>query len=71
MIQLIKNIFLLLRIYVMINIIYLLYVTKTDENHPINELTWWIYFLVFDIWLQFFIPVYKEETEENYTDEEN
>ena len=31
--------------------------TNTDPiNYPIESLTWWIYFLVFDIWLQFVLP---------------
>ena len=45
------------RIYIATNIIVLLYLTNLNsDRHPISDLTWWIYFLVFDIWLQLILP---------------
>lgn len=32
-------------------ILYLLYKTSVDPiNYPIETLTWWMYFLIFEIW---------------------
>jgi len=45
------------RIYIATNILVLLYLTNLNsDRHPISDLTWWIYFLVFDIWLQLILP---------------
>jgi hypothetical protein len=30
------------------------------ESHDINLLTWWIYFLIFDIWLISMLPDKKQ-----------
>jgi hypothetical protein len=44
---------LILKIYIVFRITYLLYMTQTNPDvYPISSLTWWIYFLIFDIWLQ-------------------
>ncbi len=32
------------------------------ESFPISMLTWWIYFLIFDIWLETMLPNKKEKT---------
>jgi hypothetical protein len=26
------------------------------QQHPLDNITWWIYYLIFDIWLQQIIP---------------
>jgi hypothetical protein len=71
MIKAIKIILTIFRLYIMINVIYLLYLTKTDpDNHPLDKLTWWVYYLVFDIWLQFFLPAHNEN-EEIYDEGQN
>ena len=45
------------RIYIATKILVLLYLNNLNPDlHPISELTWWIYFLVFDIWLQQILP---------------
>lgn len=62
MITIVRVILTLIRVYIIANVIYLLYLTKTDPEHcPLDKLTWWIYYLVFDIWLQFFLPMSNEE----------
>lgn len=62
MITIVRVILTLIRVYIMANVIYLLYLTKTDPEHcSLDRLTWWIYYLVFDIWLQFFLPMSNEE----------
>ena len=53
------------RIYIFCRVIYLLYMTHTDPgNFPIESLTWWIYYLIFDIWLSHILPK-EEKTEES------
>lgn len=52
-----KLILLLIKIYIFCKIIYLLYMTNNyPSDYPIESLTWWIYFLVFDIWLELNLP---------------
>jgi hypothetical protein len=54
----------IVRIYVFCKIIYLLYMTSQDPiTYPIEMLTWWIYYLIFDIWLKSILP--NEETKNN------
>jgi hypothetical protein len=31
------------------------------ESYPISLLTWWIYFLIFDIWLEVMLPSKKND----------
>ena len=41
-----------IKLYIIFKVGSLLYYTTTDPiNYPIEKLTWWIYFLVFEIWL--------------------
>lgn len=50
--NLILFIFILIRILITIKVIYLLFMTRYDPlNYPIESLTWWIYYLVFDVWI--------------------
>ena len=52
-----KLILVLIKIYIFCKIIYLLYMTNHyPSEYPIESLTWWIYFLVFDIWLELNLP---------------
>jgi len=49
--------YILVRIYIFAKIFYLLTVTNLyPETYPISLLTWWIYFLIFDIWLEVILP---------------
>ena len=44
---------LIFKLYIVFKVVYLLYMTHTQpETYPISCLTWWIYFLIFDIWLE-------------------
>ena len=37
----------------MVNIVYLLFVSwKEPSGVEFKKLTWWVYFMVFDIWLE-------------------
>ena len=50
------------RIWIAIKICLLLYFTNLNpDRYPLSELTWWIYFLVFDIWLQQILPENTEK----------
>ena len=41
-----------IRLFILVKVTYLLYKTSVDEvNYPLDKLTWWIYYLVFDIWM--------------------
>jgi len=41
-----------IKLYIIFKVSSLLYFTTTDpQNYPLEKLTWWIYFLVFEIWL--------------------
>ena len=41
-----------IKLYIIFKVGFLLYFTMSDPtNYPIDKLTWWIYFLVFEIWL--------------------
>jgi hypothetical protein len=49
--------YILVRIYIFAKIFYLLFVTSYyPDLYPISLLTWWIYFLIFDIWLEVILP---------------
>ena len=44
------------------------------ETYPITTLTWWVYFLIFDIWLEVVLPTSKnyqnnKEKKDNEIDE--
>ena len=52
----------LVRIYIFAKIFYLLYMTSSyPESYPISMLTWWMYFLIFDIWLEIMLPTNKDD----------
>jgi hypothetical protein len=44
------------------------------ESYPVTILTWWIYFLIFDIWLEVVLPtsknytIYKEKKDSDNND---
>ena len=53
------------RIYIICKITFLLFMTQLNPmEYPMEKLTWWIYFLVFDIWLQIMLPPTEDLTEE-------
>jgi len=50
--QILNFIHLVVRLYIVFKVGFLLYMTMTNpEEYPLDKMTWWIYFLVFDIWL--------------------
>jgi hypothetical protein len=52
MTQLSSVLLIILRIYIFAKLVYLFWMTSLyPENYPISLLTWWIYFLIFDLWL--------------------
>ena len=65
MILLIYSIFyILVRIFVFAKVFFLLSMTYYyPENYPTSILTWWMYFLIFDIWLSSILPNKKIEKE--------
>jgi len=55
--QLYYFVFTIIRIYVFAKVFYLMYMTNLyPETYPISILTWWIYFLIFDIWIDTILP---------------
>lgn len=49
------------RLYILTKIVTLLIQTSIwPEVYPISLLTWWIYFLVFDIWVMSLLPTAEE-----------
>ena len=53
------------RVYIIYKIVFLLFMTQLNpQEYPMEKLTWWIYFLVFDIWLQLVLPPTEEQDEE-------
>jgi len=55
-------ILIILRIYILVQVATLLYLSHNDpEGYAIQKLNWWIYFLVFDIWLQLILPKPPED----------
>jgi len=53
------------RVYIICRIVFLLFMTQQNpQEYPLEKLTWWIYFLVFDIWLQLVLPPTEEQDEE-------
>ena len=54
-------VYIIIRIFVFAKVFYLLCMTYYyPESHDINQLTWWIYFLIFDIWLISMLPDKKQ-----------
>lgn len=57
--------YVIIRIYIFAKISFLLFMTNLyPESYPISVLTWWIYFLIFDIWLEIILPN-KNDSNEN------
>jgi len=66
MLAIYKVFHILIRIYIFAKIFYLLFVTSAyPESYPVSLLTWWIYFLVFDIWLETMLPNKKDTNQKN------
>lgn len=56
----------IVRIYIFCKIIYSLYLTSQDPvSYPIETLTWWIYFLIFDIWINSILPNNENKNSED------
>jgi hypothetical protein len=52
--------YILIRIYVFAKVFFLMCMTYYyPESYPIDTLTWWMYFLIFDIWLEQMLPSNK------------
>jgi len=62
MLYLIYGLFhILVRVYVFAKVFYLMCMNYyLPETYPISLLTWWIYFLIFDIWLETILPTKKD-----------
>jgi hypothetical protein len=55
----------LLKFIIMIKIIYLFTMNWLyPEEFPLSDLTWWVYFLVFDIWVTLTLTSTKDEDDE-------
>lgn len=51
-----------IRIYIFAKVFYLMCMTYYyPESYPISLLTWWIYFLIFDIWIDHLLSDKKIE----------
>ena len=62
--------YILIRIYVFAKIFYLMFMTYFyPESYPIDTLTWWIYYLVFDIWISQMLSDSKRIKKNNNNDE--
>jgi hypothetical protein len=72
MLQFIYTFFhILVRVYVFAKVFYLMCMTYYyPESYPLSVLTWWIYFLIFDIWLEVILPT-KIENKSQSIDEKN
>lgn len=58
--------FIFLRIFVFLKILTLFILTSVQpDKHPISDLTWWIYFLVFDVWVSSMVPNPEQTKDEN------
>jgi|688.fasta_scaffold09663_4 hypothetical protein len=57
-----------LRIFIFAKLVFLFWMTSSyPESYPISLLTWWIYFLVFDLWL--YNNITSKEINQDTTDE--
>jgi len=55
----------LLKFIIMIKIIYLFTMNWLyPDEFPLSNLTWWVYFLVFDIWVTLTLTSTKDEDDE-------
>ena len=56
----------IIKIIIVIKIASLLFLTQLyPKEYPMSELTWWIYFLVFDTWLGGFLLNFNETPDDN------
>lgn len=59
----------LIRIYIFAKVFYLMYMNYINpETYPISLLTWWIYFMIFDIWLDHLLT---DKRPEKFKNEDN
>ena len=66
-------IYTIVRIYIFAKVFYLMCMNYYfPESYPISLLTWWIYFMIFDIWLDTILStknLNNPKKEDNKTDE--
>jgi hypothetical protein len=56
---------LITRFYIIYKLVTLLYLTHSNPvEYPMDNLTWWGYLLIFDIWLQSVLPSINEDKED-------
>ncbi len=61
----------IVRVYIFAKVFYLLVMNfYYPELYPIGLLTWWIYFMIFDIWLEQILPK-KEIIDSNKKQDDN
>jgi predicted permease len=59
-----NSINLVLKIFILIKVGYLLFLTNLyPESYPLQLLNWWIYFLIFDIWVSSSFKFLKNDDE--------
>jgi len=52
----------IIQIYILVKVSYLLFMTSYNpELYPLSMLNWWIYFLIFDIWMNTILPNEKNK----------
>ena len=60
----------IVRVYVFAKVFFLMCMCYLyPESYPISLLTWWIYFLIFDIWLETILP--NKQSQINNNDDES
>ena len=65
-------IYTIVRIYIFAKVFYLMCMNYYfPESYPISLLTWWVYFMIFDIWLYTILSTKNLNTSENKDNETN
>jgi len=55
-----------IKLFIIFKVTSLLYLTNSDPtNYPMEKLTWWIYFLIFEIWLYITLKDINKQDEED------
>ena len=55
----------LIRLFIMGKMIFLLYKSSVDEiNYPLDKLTWWVYYLIFDVWVAITFNLHQKVDED-------
>lgn len=65
-------IYTIVRIYIFAKVFYLMCMNYYfPESYPISLLTWWVYFMIFDIWIYTILSTKNLNTSENKDNETN